>query len=155
MGVQCPRGHHNHPGAVYCAKCGLRMGVNQTLVAGLGPRPALGLLLLDDGTTHSIDTDMIVGREPHFHALVTSGDAVDVTVNDPDLNLSREHFAIHLVDWDVTAVDLNSSNGTMLQRKDSTGWTPLSTTEAAIVSSGDKLRAGSRVFQIQLHHIQT
>ena len=87
--------------------------------------------------------------------MVASGDAVDVTVNDAELNLSREHFAIHLVDWDVTAIDLNSSNGTLLQRKDSTAWTALSTTESTLVSSGDKLRAGSRIFQIQLHHIQT
>lgn len=131
------------------------MGVNHTLVAGLGPRPALGLLLLDDGTTHPIDSDMIVGREPHFHARVAAGHAVEVTVNDPELNLSREHFAIHLHDWDVTAIDLNSSNGTLLQRSQTTDWVPLSTTDPVEVSSGDKLRAGSRIFQIQLHHIQT
>lgn len=155
LGVKCPRDHHNHPDAVYCAQCGLRMGVNQTLIAAMGPRPALGLLLLDDGTTHPIAHDMVVGREPHFHDLVQSGAADPLTINDPDLNLSRSHFAIRLVDWDVTAMDLGSANGTLFQRADATDWMPLSTSEATSLTAGDKLRAGSRVFQIQLHHIQT
>lgn len=155
LGVKCPRDHHNHPDAVYCAQCGLRMGVNQTLIAAMGPRPALGLLLLDDGTTHPIDGDMVVGREPHFHDLVQGGAADPLTINDPDLNLSRSHFAIRLVDWDVTAMDLGSANGTLFQRADATDWTPLSTSQPTSLTAGDKLRAGSRVFQIQLHHIQT
>lgn len=155
LGVRCPRDHHNHPDAVYCAQCGLRMGVNQTIIAGMGPRPSIGVLLLDDGTTHSIDTDMIVGREPQFHAAVVAGQVEPVIVLDQELNLSREHFSIRLDGWDVMVMDLNSSNGTYLMRHNTPVWEQISATHETAVSAGDRLRAGARVFQIQLHHIQT
>ncbi len=154
LGVQCPRNHHNHPDAVYCAQCGLRMGVNQTLVARLGPRPPLGVFVLDDGTTMSIESDFVVGREPQFHELVVDGLAQPATVIDPELNLSRAHFAVRLDGWSILANDLGSSNGTYLQRDGQTEWEPLAVDHGVEVGSGDRLRAGSRIFKIQLHHVQ-
>ncbi len=154
LGVRCPRDHHNHPDAVYCAQCGLRMGVNQTLVARLGPRPPLGVMVLDDGSTMSIESDLVVGREPQFHALVAGGTAEPAIVVDPELNLSRAHFALRLDGWNILANDLGSSNGTFLQRDAQTEWEPLPVDVGADLGSWDRLRAGSRVFQIQLHHVQ-
>lgn len=154
LGVRCPRDHHNHPDAVYCAQCGLRMGVNHTLVARLGPRPPLGVVVLDDGSTLSIESDLVVGREPQFHALVVSGMAQSATVVDPELNLSRAHFALRLDGWNILASDLGSSNGTYLQREGRAEWEPLAADHGIEVGSGDRLRAGSRVFHVQLHHVQ-
>lgn len=154
LGVRCPRDHHNHPDAVYCAQCGLRMGVNHTLVARLGPRPPLGVIVLDDGSTMSIEHDLVVGREPQFHSLVVNGMAEPALVVDPELNLSRAHFALRLDGWNILANDLGSSNGTYLQRDGEGDWHELAADVGTEVSSGDRLRAGSRVFQIQQHHVQ-
>lgn len=128
------------------------MGVNQTAVVGLGPRPSLGLLRLDDSTTINLDRDLVVGREPGLHGLVTSEAATPLTVADRDLNMSRAHFAIQLSEWNVLITDLGSSNGTLLQRSDSATWAPIAANTAVELSSGDRIRTGSREFIVDLHH---
>ena len=57
------RGHFNRLDAYYCEICGLGM-VQQTRVVVTGPRPSLGVLVLDDGTSYALDTDYLVGRSP-------------------------------------------------------------------------------------------
>jgi hypothetical protein len=63
-GVRCPRDHHNSPGARFCHRCGIRMGAHRSLVIVEGPRPPLGVLVLDDGDTFALVSDAIIGREP-------------------------------------------------------------------------------------------
>ena len=62
-GVYCRDDHFNDPDQRYCQICGISMA-QLTQVSRLGPRPPLGLLLLDDGSTLRLDTDYVVGREP-------------------------------------------------------------------------------------------
>jgi len=58
-GVACSGGHFNHPRQRYCLACGA------ALLAGprtpvLGPRPALGALVGEDGATHVLDRDHVI-----------------------------------------------------------------------------------------------
>ena len=59
-GVICARGHFNDPTSPFCASCGISM-VQQTHNLVEGPRPPLGVLVLDDGSTYVVDRDIVVG----------------------------------------------------------------------------------------------
>jgi hypothetical protein len=60
-GAACRRGHFCHPALRYCMICGdqLRpLGAEHVR----GVRPPVGVLILDDGTTHVLDHDLLVER---------------------------------------------------------------------------------------------
>lgn len=154
MGVLCPLDHFNHEGQRNCLLCGRRMGPNNTLVIQPGPRPPLGLLLLDDGTSHAVGGDLIVGREPDAHDDVENGRALPLLVDDEEVSLSRQHFAVRLVSWDITIVDLDSSNGTWHRPNGVDTWTRLRDQVPVVVRHGDEVRAGSRYFEVFHHHVQ-
>jgi hypothetical protein len=154
LGVRCPVGHHNHPEAVYCAQCGRRMGVNATLVATVGPRPPLGLFIFDDGSTAAVASDLIIGREPSAHIDIVEQRADELRLVDDSSTISRAHVGIYLDNWSVTAIDLHSSNGTLLHRSGSTTWETISTEARVKIGSGDTLRVGERELRLELHHVQ-
>ena len=154
LGVRCPVGHHNHPEAVYCAQCGRRMGVNATLVATFGPRPPLGLFIVDDGSTAAVASDLIIGREPSAHIDIVEQRADELRLVDDSSTISRAHVGIYLDNWSVTAIDLHSSNGTLLHRSGSTTWETISTEARVKIGSGDTLRVGERELRLELHHVQ-
>lgn len=154
LGVRCPVDHHNHPNALYCSQCGRRMGVNHTAVVLPGPRPPLGLFLIDDVATYAIASDVVVGRDPASHPGY-NGDGAILTLEDEELQISRAHVEIRLDGWDVTARDLGSANGTKLRREGTDQWAPLSTEIPATLGAGDVLRIGPRELQLELHHVQT
>ncbi len=154
LGVRCPVGHHNHPEAVYCAQCGRRMGVNATLVATFGPRPPLGLFIFDDGSTAAVASDLIIGREPSAHIDIVEQRADELRLVDDSSTISRAHVGIYLDNWSVTAIDLHSSNGTLLHRSGSTTWETISTEARVKIGSGDTLRVGERELRLELHHVQ-
>ncbi len=153
LGIHCPADHHNHPNAVYCAQCGRRMGVNHTAVAKFGPRPPLGLLLIDDGSTFSLVSDVIVGRDPSAHPDVLEHGADSLRIGGDVAVLSRSHFGVYLDGWSVTAVDLGSSNGTTIRRA-SGEVVALSTDARTMLNAGDTLLLGDREIRLQLHHVQ-
>jgi hypothetical protein len=154
LGVRCPVDHHNHPEAVYCAQCGRRMGVNATLIAAFGPRPPLGIFIFDDGSTAAVASDLIIGREPSAHIDIVEHRADELRLVDESSTISRAHVGIHLDNWSVTAIDLQSSNGTLLQRSGTTTWETLSTETRLLLGSGDTLRVGERELRLELHHVQ-
>jgi len=155
LGVSCQQGHHNHPDAVYCSQCGTKMGVHQTTVLANGPRPPLGVLVVDDGTTYSLSENLVIGREPASHAAVQSGHASPMILTDDTLSLSRKHAQITLNDWSVLVEDLGSSNGTYLSRAgQSEVWTRVEPSAAKSLEPGDRLRVGGRIIQIELHHVR-
>jgi hypothetical protein len=153
LGVRCPADHHNHPNAVYCAQCGRRMGVNHTIVAKIGPRPPLGLLLVDDGSTFSLVADVIVGRDPSTHPDVLEHGADSLRIGGDVAVLSRSHFGLYLDGWSVAAVDLGSSNGTTV-RRESGEVVALTTDARTMLNAGDTLLLGDREIRLQLHHVQ-
>ena len=155
LGVSCPQGHHNHPDAVYCSQCGTKMGVHATMVLTDGPRPSLGVLVVDDGTTYALNEDLIIGREPTSHGDVVAGTAAPMTLVDDTLALSRQHARIVLDDWSVVLRDLNSSNGTHLSRAGSgTNWAKVESGSETPLEPGDRIRVGGRIIQVELHHVR-
>lgn len=155
LGVTCEHGHHNHPKAAYCSQCGAKIASGSTKVMVNGPRPPLGLLVVDDGTTHSLAYDLIIGRDPASHPDIRSGSAGAIVLTDPSLALSRRHARIVLHEWSVYVTDLDSSNGTWLNRgANPQDWRRVSNTSTEAVLPGDRLRVGGRVLQVELHHIR-
>jgi len=112
-GVHCANGHFNDPAVPYCQLCGISMA-QLTHVTALGPRPPLGVLLLDDGATFRLDADYVVGREPHRDPAVARG-ARPLRVAAPASGVSRQHLRITLAGWSVHVVDLGSANGTLVE----------------------------------------
>jgi FHA domain len=112
-GGDCKNGHFNDPLAQYCWLCGIGMGQHSILYR-LGPRPPLGLLLLDDGTVLRLDTDYLIGRDPERTAEVRSGEARPARVDDRSGSVSRRHLRVRLNGWYVELMDLGSVNGSYL-----------------------------------------
>jgi len=155
LGVACSQAHHNHPDAVYCSQCGAKMGVHHTVVLINGPRPPLGVLVVDDGTTYSLNEDLVIGREPTSDPDVIAGTASPMILTDDTLSLSRKHARIVLDDWLVGVQDLNSSNGTYLSRSgQSESWTKIAPGTTMALEPGDRIRVGGRIIQVELHHVR-
>jgi hypothetical protein len=113
-GVPCASDHFNDPCARVCRQCGT--GLDQPpRNFQQRPRPPLGVLLLDDGTTVTLDGDYVLGREPTFDSDVIDGRATPLRINDPNGTVSRMHLRISLAGWQVEVSDLGSANGSVLQ----------------------------------------
>jgi FHA domain len=148
-GVLCARQHFNDPNVRYCRQCGLAIAQLAGNVQ-LGPRPPLGVLLLDDGTGFALDADYVLGREPLLDEDVAAGRARPLRISDPDGTVSRLHLRVSLVGWQVEVSDLGSANGSVLQ--------PVTGPEArlkphdpVIIEPGSRVAVGRRSFQYLSH----
>ncbi len=141
-GVLCARGHFNDPLSAFCTRCGGAMEPH-TKQTVMRPRPPLGLLMLDDGSAHALDTDYIVGREPQIHEAVRSAAARPLVIDDEVSGVSRVHAAITVQDWAVQLTDLRSANGTYV-RDGEGSWTRLTPEEPVVVGAGARVRIGQR-----------
>ena len=155
VGIRCPLDHHNHPEAGYCSQCGRKMGINATISFVKGPRPPLGLFLLDDGGAIPIATDLLIGRDATTHPDVAAGTRQAVLLTDASNVVSRHHLAITLHEWTVTVADLGSANGTILINAKTGLAQPLITDQATPMEAGDRLQIGPRILQLELHHVAT
>lgn len=151
QGIECSRQHFNDPTAVYCAVCGISM-VHQTHNLVSGPRPPLGVLVLDDGSVYSLSGDFVLGREPDNAPEVLSGAATPMTLDDPDVTMSRVHAKIQLVDWDVRLLDAGSANGTYTAHPGESEWTKVGSGETVVLTPGTKVSLGGRTFVFDSHH---
>ncbi|MEM7342556.1 MAG: FHA domain-containing protein [Actinomycetota bacterium] len=142
QGIMCSRGHFNNPAASFCGVCGISMvHVTHNLVPG--PRPTLGFVVFDDGSTYGLDRSYLIGREP--------GDTDDahttaLSVQDNNETLSRRHAEIRLVDWAVHLVDLGSTNGSFIWDDTNERWNQVNPNEAVILNGGDTVALGRRTF---------
>lgn len=151
QGFPCPRRHLNDPRVSYCAVCGLGMDhPGRTLTDGL--RPALGILLLDDGQTLVLDGDLVLGREPEHHEAVGARGARPIRIADPSGGMSRAHAEIRLRDWDVTVVDGGSTNGTHLRAAGHREWTRAVPGHPMTLAPGTQLLLGGRVLTFDSPH---
>jgi hypothetical protein len=148
-GVICSRGHFNDPSAPFCGICGISQ-VQKTLNLVDGPRPPLGVLLVD-GATFSVDTDYVLGREPESDPEVVAGHARPLTVTDPERTVSRVHAALVLQDWNVRIVDRGSANGTYLAAPGRDDWLPVLPNQPTTIRPGTRLRLGQRVLLYDSH----
>lgn len=121
-GLRCARQHFNRPTASYCSSCGLSM-LQQTHVLVDGPRPPLGILVLDDGTAVSLDADYLIGREPARDSRVGSGAVRPLILR--GTSVSGVHAEVRLDGWRVTVRDLGSTNGTFVAAPGAPEWTRL------------------------------
>ena len=150
LGIYCKNDHFNDPRVPYCAVCGISMA-QLTHVSRTGPRPPLGLLVLDDGATFRLDTDYVVGREPERDDAVLQGRARSLRIDDPKGVVSRIHARIELDGWDVNVVDLASANGTHIAPPNSESWTRLEAHRKVTLTPGTRVVFGRRGFRYESH----
>jgi hypothetical protein len=149
-GVLCARGHLNDPRSPFCATCGISM-VQQTHNLVEGPRPPLGVLVLDDGSTYVVDRDLVIGREPGNDPAVADGTAQGIALPDPERSISRVHARINLVEWEAQLVDAGSANGTFVAGRQATAWTPVPADVPTVLTPGMHVLVGSRVLSFDTH----
>lgn len=143
-GYRCSRRHLNDPRASFCALCGIRLDRADRVLTD-GPRPPLGVLLLDDGRSFVLDRDLVLGREPEYHEAVTARGARAIRLTDPSGGMSRAHAEIRLVDWNVTVVDGGSTNGTHLRPAGHPEWARVAPGRPIPLAPGTQLLLGGRV----------
>ncbi|HEX4814310.1 MAG TPA: FHA domain-containing protein, partial [Nonomuraea sp.] len=140
-GVDCKNDHFNDPRVPYCAVCGIAL-VQRTLVPYKGPRPSLGVLMLDDGTALPLETDYLLGRDPERAPEVAGGSARPAKVTSPDGSVSRRHLRVALDGWDVNLVDLGSVNGTQIQPPGDPNFYDIPPNEPVTIAPGTTVRVG-------------
>ncbi|MGE3289229.1 MAG: hypothetical protein AB7J32_24455 [Pseudonocardia sp.] len=143
-GFRCARNHLNDPRNHFCVVCGIRMN-ERTGVVEIGPRPPLGILVFDDGSTYTLDADYLLGRMPESDPRVVGGELRPLLVEDPQAQLSRGHLVIRLDGWDVTAID-ESTNGTLVAHATDRAWSRLTPRTPLRLLPGTRVRVGGRSF---------
>lgn len=150
LGILCKNDHFNDPDVLYCGICGIST-VQETRNLVEGPRPALGVLVLDDGATFLVDDHYVIGREPDHAPEVRSGDARPLPLADTQRTLSRVHAKVVLDGWQVTVVDAGSANGTFVATPDAQEWTRLVPDTPTPIRPGTHLLVGHRTFVFESH----
>jgi FHA domain len=111
--------------------------------------PAAPILRFDDGMVVTVDEDLVLGRRPDNHELVTSGSARPVPIADTQNVLSSAHAAVQRAGREVSLVDLGSLNGTHVAGPEATEWTQLEPGVAHPLSDGDRLLLGWTVITFE------
>ncbi|MEE8599987.1 FHA domain-containing protein [Euzebya tangerina] len=150
-GVMSPAGYFNHPDALYCAVTGVAM-LHRTHVLVERPRPPLGVVVADDGSTFTLNANYVVGREPERDPLVDGDDARPLKLQDTERSLSRVHAEIRLQDWDVFVVDRGSANGTYVLPRGAQQWKRLVADVEEKIVPGTRVAFGKRVVTYESHH---
>jgi hypothetical protein len=150
LGVYCKNGHFDDPSARYCAICGISMA-QLTLVPRPGPRPPLGVLVLDDGSIFSLETDYVIGRDPSRDERVAAGDARPLRLEDSQGLISRAHVQIRLDGWQVQVVDLGSANGTGIWGPGESAWRAAPRLTPVPIRPGTQIGFGQRQLRYESH----
>lgn len=111
LAVRCTAGHANPPHRSACTLCGAAVEGESARV----PRPSLGRVLLPNGERVELVVPLIIGRNPRADRV--PGSAPPRLVPLSQSHVSGSHLELRLEDWNVLAVDLNSTNGTFLRRQ--------------------------------------
>ncbi|RBY96618.1 FHA domain-containing protein [Blastococcus sp. TF02-8] len=110
---------------------------------------AAPILRFDDGLVVTVDEDLVLGRRPDNHEMVTSGSARPVPIADTQNVLSSAHAALTRNGREVSLVDLGSLNGTHVAGPEATEWTQLEPGVAHPLSDGDRLLLGWTVITFE------
>ena len=111
--------------------------------------PSAPVLRFDDGLVVTVDEDLVLGRRPDSHELVTAGNARPVPIADTQNVLSSAHAALQRSGSEVSLVDLGSLNGTHVAGPEATEWTQLEPGVAHPLSDGDRLLLGWTVITFE------
>lgn len=110
--ITCASGHPNPPQSGTCRVCGSPLAFQEPITV---PRPPLGVLVFAGGHEVTLDRYVLIGRSPAVER-VAPGDLPHlVKLHSPDKDVSRNHVEIRLEGWHVLVVDLQSTNGTVVQ----------------------------------------
>jgi FHA domain len=110
---------------------------------------AAPILRFDDGMVVTVDEDLVLGRRPDNHEMVTSVTARPVPIADTQNVLSSAHAALTRSGGEVSLVDLGSLNGTHVAGPEATEWTQLEPGVAHPLSDGDRLLLGWTVITFE------
>src|SRR4051794_29083179 len=110
---------------------------------------AAPVLRFDDGMVVTVDEDLVLGRRPDNHELVTTGSARPVPIADTQNVLSSAHAALQRSGREVSLVDLGSLNGTHVAGPEATEWTQLEPGVAHPLADGDRLLLGWTVITFE------
>jgi hypothetical protein len=114
------------------------------------PEPtAAPVLRFDDGMVVTVDENLVLGRRPDGHDLVTSGSARPVPIADTQNVLSSAHAAIQRAGREVSLTDLGSLNGTHVAGPEATEWTQLEPGVSHPLADGDRLLLGWTVITFE------
>ncbi len=148
QGIVCSRHHLNNPEANYCSVCGVSMvHVTHNLVTG--PRPPLGFMVFDDGSTFTLDLDDVLGREPET---ADERSMRSIPLDDPERTISRVHAEVRLEGWEVKLVDRGSSNGSFVWDEPGRRWHRLDPHEPVTIVPGAHVALGRRTFRYETPH---
>lgn len=149
-GVYCKNRHFNDPRQLFCAVCGINM-VQQTPVLVNGPRPPLGVVVLDDGSVFQLDRPYLLGRDPDADERVLHGDFRSLPIIDRSNQVSRVHARLELRGWDVVLVDNNSTNGTFVHLPRTPDWVRMPSGAEQVLVQGTRVRIGHRTLAFNTH----
>ena len=107
----CPNDHPNPPGRELCAVCGAVVGQRTASI----PQPTLGRLRASSGQVLDLDTSIVVGRNPRGPRFL--GAQVPKLLPLPFEHISGSHLEVRVEGWRIVALDLGSTNGTVLKRR--------------------------------------
>lgn len=113
--ARCPVGHPSQAFAANCRVCGQPIPAQEPQEI---PRPVLGRLVIDGVPPITIDSDLVLGRDPHPTSSSNGPAPRLVVLNDPRMEVSSLHASITLNFWDVCLTDLGSTNGTEIVMPD-------------------------------------
>src|SRR5829696_1758338 len=112
-------------------------------------KTAAPVLRFDDGMVVTVDENIVLGRRPDNHEMVTSGGARPVPIADTQNVLSSAHAALQRSGREVSLIDLGSLNGTHVAGPEATEWTQLEPGVAHPLSDGDRLLLGWTVITFE------
>lgn len=110
LGVRCSAGHGNPVHRSSCRVCGVPLSGGGERM----PRPSLGTLITSAGETIDLERNVLAGRNPQASRI--TGPVLPRLLPLPHSHVSGTHLEIRLESWSVMVVDLDSTNGTFLQR---------------------------------------
>jgi RND superfamily putative drug exporter len=100
--------------------------------------------VIDDKTTFDLDSDCIIGRDPHERTGFRT-----IRIADPEKKLSRVHAEIRLVNDAVYIVDRASRNGTFVRSATSAVWTRLDPWSAEVWNAGLMVKVGEHILRLE------
>lgn len=141
LSTLCASGHVNAPGTTACTTCGAPVDDRS---AAQRRRPEVAVAVLPSGERVPLGRGVVLGRRPRSRRVEDGRVPRLVTVESPSEDISRSHLELRVDDWNLVAVDLSSTNGTLLLREGSAPQR-LRPEAATILQLGDRLDLGDGV----------
>lgn len=141
LSTLCASGHVNAPGTTACTTCGAPVDDRS---AAQRRRPEVAVVVLPSGERVPLGRGVVLGRRPRSRRVEDGRVPRLVTVESPSEDISRSHLELRVDDWNLVAVDLSSTNGTLLLREGSAPQR-LRPEAATILQLGDRLDLGDGV----------